>query len=139
MPMLVAVDSSAVVKLVLAEEGSELARLAWEHADAIQATRLARVEAAAAVAAARRARRIARAGEARAHSELESAWQGVVAIELDEALEVEAAALARAHLISGADAVHLAAAVETGAVLLTWDRRLAAAATAEGLTVIPQG
>lgn len=137
--MLVAADSSAIVKLVLVEEGSQLARLVWEDADAVQATRLARVEAAAAVAAARRARRIRRTGEARAHAELESAWQSVVAIELDEVLEAQAAALARTHTISGADAVHLAAALDTGATLLTWDRRLAAAASAEGLAVLPQG
>lgn len=137
--MLVAADSSAIVKLVLAEEGSQLARLAWEEADAVQATRLVRVEAAAAVAAARRAGRIRRTGEGRAHAGLESAWQDVVTIELNEALEGQAALLARTHPISGADAVHLAAALATGATLLTWDQRLAAAASAEGLAVIPQG
>ncbi len=137
MPMLVAADSSAIVKLVLSEEGSALAQLVWEEADAVQATRLARVEAAAAVAAARRARRLRGAGEARAHDELDSVWQEVVARELNEPLERQAVALARIHAISGADAVHLAAAVETGATLLTWDRRLAAAARAEGLVVVP--
>lgn len=139
MLMLVAADSSAIVKLVLVEEGSQLARLIWEDADAVQATRLARVEAASAVAAARRARRIRRVGEARAHAELDAAWQAVVAIELDDVLEARAMALAKTHTISGTDAVHLAAAVETGAILLTWDRRLAAAAGAEGLAVLPQG
>ncbi len=139
MPILVAADSSAIVKLVLREEGSELAQLVWREADAVQATRLARIEAAAAVAAARRGRRIRPAGEALAHAALTLVWRAVAPIELDEALEARAALLARAHVLSGADAVHLAAAVETGAVLLTWDRRLAAAATAEGLAVIPQG
>jgi uncharacterized protein len=124
---------------VLVEEGSEFARLVWEEADAVQATRLAHVEAIAAVAASRRARRLRRAGEARAYAELEAVWQEVVARELNERLEDQAAELVREHAISGADAVHLAAAVETGAALLTWDRRLAAAATAEGLAVLPQG
>lgn len=59
--------------------------------------------------------------------------------ELDPELESDAVALARAHPISGADAVHVAAAIELGAVLLTWDQRQAAAARAEGLVVIPQG
>ena len=72
--MLVAADSSAIVKLVLAEEGSGIAQLVWEEAETIVATRLARVEAAAAVTAARRDRRIRPAGEARAHAELESLW-----------------------------------------------------------------
>jgi len=139
MRMLVAADSSAIVKLFLDEEGSDLARLVWEEADTVLATRLARVEAAAAVAAARRAGRIRHAGEARAHEELESAWATVGIHELDHKLENDALELARAHPISGADAVHLAAAVDTGATLLTWDRRLASAANAQGLAVLPQG
>lgn len=139
MRMLVAADSSAIVKLVLAEEGSEVAQLVWAEAETIVATRLARVESAAAVTAARRDRRIRRAGETRAHAELESLWLGVVVLELTDLLEREAVGLARSHTLSGSDAVHLAAAVESRAVLLTWDRRLAAAATAEGLAVIPQG
>jgi uncharacterized protein len=139
MPMLVAADSSAIVKLVLDEDGSEFARFVWAEADTILATRLARVEASAAVAAARRARRIRHADEVRAHDELESAWQAVGVHEFDHRLESDALGLARSHVISGADAVHLAAALDTGATLLTWDRRLAAAATAEGLAVLPQG
>ncbi len=111
----------------------------WLEADAVQATRLARVEASAAVAGARRARRIRPSGEQRAQAELESIWRAVVPLELDEPLETRAAALACEHAISGADAVHLAAAVETGATLLTWDLRLAAAASSEGLSVLPQG
>jgi len=118
MPMLVAADSSAIVKLVLVEEGSQLARLVWEDADAVQATRLARVEAAAAVAAARRARRIRRTGE-------------LSMLPVFGFLRVAAYELT--------DAIHLAAALDTGATLLTWDRRLAAAATTEGLAVLPQG
>jgi hypothetical protein len=139
MPMLVAVDSSALVKLVLIEEGSELARLVWQEADRVVATRLARIESASAVAAARRDRRIRSAGEARAHAELESLWRDVDVRELTPRVERDAADLARSHPISGADAVHLAAAIEMGAVLLTWDRRQAEAATSEGLAVIPQG
>jgi uncharacterized protein len=137
MRMLVAADSSAIVKLVLSEDGSELARLVWEEADGVVATRLARVESAAALSSARRNRRINRMSEARAHAELEEQWGGVVVLELTESLEQKAVALARSHPISGADAVHLAAALETGAVFLTWDQRQAAAGTAEGLTVLP--
>jgi len=134
---LVAADSSAIVKLVLAEEGSELARLVWDEADIVVASRLARIESAAAVAVARRDRRIRPAGEARAHAELESLWLEVDIQELTPRIERGAAMLARSHPISGADAVHVAVAVETGAVLLTWDQRQAVAASAEGLAVIP--
>ena len=139
MRTLVAADSSAIVKLLLEEEGSDLARLVWQEADRVVATRLARIESATAVAAARRDRRIRPAAEARAHTQLESLWLEIDIQELDSELESDALALARAHPISGADAVHLAAAIETGAALLTWDQRQAVAARAEGLTVIPQG
>lgn len=137
--MLVAVDSSAIVKLLLVEEGSELARLVWEEAETVIATRLARVESAAAVTAARRDRRVRRAGEARAHAELESLWVEVAVRELTHRLELVATRLARRHTISGADAIHLAAAADASAALLTWDRRLGGAATAEGLAVLPHG
>lgn len=137
--MLVAADSSAIVKLVLDEDGSDLARLVWDEADTVLAIRLARIEAAAAVASARRARRIRSADEGRAYGMLESAWATVAIHELDPELESDAVALARVHPISGADAVHVAAAIAAGAVLLTWDQRQAAAAIAEGLIVIPQG
>ena len=89
------------------------------------------------MAAARRDRRIRPAGEARARAELESLWLEVDVRELDPEIEREAAGLVRAHPISGADAVHVAVATETGAVLLTWDLRQAIAAIAEGVTVIP--
>ncbi len=139
MPTLVAVDSSALVKLLLVEDGSELARLVWQRADAVIATRLARVESAAALTAARRAGRLRRAGETRAHAELESLWVEVAVRELTHRLELVATRLARLHTISGADAIHLAAATDARGVLLTWDRRLGGAATMEGLAVLPQG
>ena len=137
--MLVAADSSALVKLVLTEEGSELARTVWEDAETVVVTRLARVEAASALASARRDRRIRRLGESRARQTLDTIWLEVAIRELTPELEREAAELARSYPISGADAIHLAAAVGTRAVLLTWDRRLAVAAVAEGLAVVPPG
>ena len=50
-----------------------------------------------------------------------------------------AADLVQAHPLSGADAVHLASALTLGptALMVTWDRRLALAALAEGLAVVP--
>lgn len=137
--MLVAVDSSALVKLVLVEDGSDLARLVWQEADRIIATRLARIESASAVAAARRDHRIRRAGESRAHAELESLWLDIDVHELTPRVEQDATQLARSHAISGADAAHVAVAIELGVPLVTWDRRQAEAATSEGLHVIPQG
>ena len=105
------------MKLVLEEDGSDLARLVWDEASIVVASRLARIESASAVAAARRDRRIRPAGEARAHAELESLWLEIDIQELDPQLEREAAGLVRVHPISGADAVHVATAIETGAVL----------------------
>lgn len=70
--------------------------------------------------------------------ELESQWDNVVSVAVDERL---AASLARRYPLSGADAVHLAAALtlvqsDLPVTLCSYDRRLNAAAIAEGLTVV---
>jgi predicted nucleic acid-binding protein len=51
----------------------------------------------------------------------------------------EAGRLAVDHPLSGADAVHLASALQLtdDVIVATWDHRLHAAAVASGLTVVP--
>jgi len=74
----------------------------------------------------------------RALAELESQWGNVVSVAVDDKL---AGSLARRHPLSGADAVHLAAALtlvqaDLPVALCSYDHRLNAAATLEGLTVL---
>lgn len=68
-------------------------------------------------------------------------WPALGVIELDQRLAEEAATLALAHELRSLDALHLAAAQvlpRDDLLLTTWDRRLHAAAIAEGLRVTPE-
>ena len=134
-------DSSALVKLLVEEAGTDLAAALWDGSSSIVASQLVVPEVAAALATARRTGRLdgRRAGIAR------SQWgQFRAALDLvDVTPEVAdgAAQLAGAHPLSGADAVHLATALllrEVDLLVATWDQRLATAAVAEGLAVVPQ-
>lgn len=133
-------DSSAFVKLLVDEDGSEVATRMWDDATAAVASRLAYPEVRAALAAARRAARLGAAAERRARSELDDYWAEVDVVELTGAVASAAAELTAEHVLGGADAVHLASALtlaDTGPVVVAWDARLRAAALDAGLRVAP--
>lgn len=128
------------MKLVVAEDGSDLADQLWAAADLKLASHLVYPEARAALAAASRAGRIDRRGLRRAVSDLDAATSSMSLIGVDEALAREAGRLAEEHALRGYDAVHLATAL-SGAdpelVVVTWDRDLAAAVLRCGSPVAP--
>jgi uncharacterized protein len=133
-------DSSALVKLVLEEAGSDDVALLWDGADAVLTSRVAYPEARAALAAARRAGRMSQGQHTRAVALWDGYWRSARVIELDDALALEAGSLAEEHALSGFDAVHLASALLVrgdGAILATYDARLHRAAVAEGFAVLP--
>lgn len=133
-------DSSAFVKLLVEEEGSERAEQVWNDAEAVVASRLALPEVSAALAAARQAARLDEAAEHRARRVFAEYWEATRVMELSVDIATEAAALPRRLAVGGADAVHLATALTLAAldpVVVTWDRRLGAAALASGLAVVP--
>ncbi len=133
-------DSSAFLKLLVDESGSDEAERIWDEADVATASRLAVPEVSAALAAARRAGRLDASTERRARRFWAELSAMVDMLELTEDIATNAAGLVRRHLLSGADSVHLATAmtvVEAEPILLTWDRRLAVAASEEGLVVVP--
>lgn len=131
-------DSSALVKLLVDEEGSDLAATLWDGADAVVASRLAHPEVRAALAAAHRNHRISDIDHAELIERWGAMWDGVRAVELTAAVEGRAAQLASEHALSGADAVHLASALTVPSVLIAvWDRRLHAGAVEVGLSVAP--
>jgi predicted nucleic acid-binding protein len=136
---IVYLDSSALVKLVLPEPGSDLIDEIWDRAETVTSARLALPEVCAALAAAHRAARLAPNAWVAALREWESFWPNVRPVELTASVCVEASRLAAVHSLSGADAVHLASALQLGpdAVMVTWDRRLHAAASAEHLAMVP--
>lgn len=134
-------DSSAFVKLVIDEVGSDLAAALWDGCDAAVSSRLAYPEVCAALAAARRARRLDADGHARAAALWDDYWAGVRAIGLTAPVAAAAGRLAHVHGLRGADAVHLASAGVLGAadtVFAVWDRRLHAGAAEVGMRLAPR-
>ena len=137
---LVYFDSSALVKLVVEETGSELAAELWDGCDAAVASRLAYPEVRAALAAARRSHKLSGPELDAAESTSDGYWAAVRPVELTDAVQEHAGRLARVHALRGADAVHLASALaigDPGLVVAVWDRRLHAGTLAAGLRVAP--
>lgn len=133
-------DSSAFVKLVVDEEGSDLAAVLWDGCDAAVSSRLAYPEVRAALAAAGRAHRLDVADQAQAEAAWEDYWAVTRVVELTESVAARAGDLASTHALRGSGAVHLASllAVSVHATLFAvWDRRLRAGAVAAGVKLAP--
>jgi uncharacterized protein len=133
-------DSSAFVKLVVEEDGSDLAAALWDGCDAAVSSRLAYPEVCAALAAARRARRLDPAEARRAEVSWEDYWAATRTVELTEQITAHAGRLAGEHALRGADAVHLASLLVVGAgetLFAVWDQRLRAGAQAAGVRLAP--
>lgn len=134
--MITYVDTSTLLKLLIEEPGSAQAALIWDSADVVAAARVAHVEARAALAAANRARRMSSAQMQRSKIELTGLWQQFTIVEITEGLVGAAGDLAEDEGLRGYDAIHLAAALQIGADLLTSaDTDLCAAAARRGLHV----
>jgi len=137
---LVYFDASALVKLVVEEEGSDVAATLWDGCDAALSSRMAYPEVCAALAATNRDHDLADDGYATAVRDWEEYWAAVRPVELTRDVERRAGELAVRRALRGADAVHLASAIAVDVVDLVvavWDRRLHAAAAAERLAVAP--
>jgi hypothetical protein len=130
------VDTSTLLKLLIEEPGSARAGVIWDGAEVVVAARLVHVEARAALAAAGRARRLSPAQLRRTKIEFVRLWQQVTIVEITGDLVDAAGDLAEQEGLRGYDAIHLAAALEIGADLLTSaDSDLCAAAGRRGLHV----
>ncbi|HEY0168913.1 MAG TPA: type II toxin-antitoxin system VapC family toxin [Jatrophihabitans sp.] len=133
-------DSSAFVKLIIDEAGSDLAAGLWDACDVAVSSRLAYPEVRAALAAAGRAERLDRGEQSQAESLWEDFWAATRPVELTRAIAADAGALAARHSLTGADAVHLASLLAvglTGTVFAVWDRRLRTGAQAAGVQLAP--
>jgi predicted nucleic acid-binding protein len=130
-------DTSAFLKLLVAEPGSQTAAQAWTGADAVTSCRLLYPEARAGLAAAMRARRVPKSRCPALKTQLEELWGDVVAIEVTRVLATVAGDVADHQGLRGYDAVHLAAALRSQAdVVVTGDADLLRAAPGCGLTII---
>jgi uncharacterized protein len=129
------------VKLLVGEAASDQV-LAWvNEAIAIACSPLGYPEMVSAFSRRLREGSLAPHLYARVLEELQRQWDDVVSVAVDERL---AGSLAKRYPLSGADAVHLAAALtlaqaELPVALCSYDRRLNDAAASEGLTVLGPG
>jgi predicted nucleic acid-binding protein len=137
---LVYFDSSAFVKLLVEEDGSDAAAQLWDGCDAALSSRLAYPEVRAALAAAGRNHDLGKDDLADAEGAWEVYWAAIRPVELTRAVERRAGELAGMYSLHGAAAVHLASALAIGdgdLVVAAWDRRLHAGARAAQLAVAP--
>jgi uncharacterized protein len=135
-------DTSALLKLVIAEDGADQARSLWQQAGEIVVSRLAWPEAVAALAAAHRGRRVSGEGYRTATHALRSCFERCTMVSIADPLADRAADLAAGYDLRAADAIHLATALavtEADSVFVTWDKRLRLAAAQAGLVSAPAG
>lgn len=139
---LVYFDSSALVKLVVEEAGSQLAAELWDACDGALSSRLAYPEVRAALAASGRNHELRADELLEAERAWEEFWAATRKVELTAEVEQQAGHLARTHALRGADAVHLASALaidDDDLVVAVWDRRLHGGVLASGMRVAPAG
>lgn len=138
--MIVYFDSSALVKLLVEEDGTDLVAQLWDGCDAALSSRLAYPEVRATLAAARRNHTLDARGLAAALQLWEEFWSATRPVELRPDVERHAGELAQRHSLRGTDAVHLASALTVPTselIVAVWDRRLHIGAQAEGLATAP--
>jgi uncharacterized protein len=136
--LIVYLETSALVKLFLIEEGADEVAAVWNAADARVTSIISYPEARAALARASRERRFRGGAYVEARAQLERRFDQVDLVELLPAVARRAGDLAERHELRGFDAVHVASALATDAgdvVIASWDERVRRAAQAEGLSL----
>jgi predicted nucleic acid-binding protein len=135
-------DTSALLKLVIAEEGADQALLLWQEASEVVVSRLAWPEAVAALAAAHPGRRVSDEGYRAAAKALRRCFERCTLVSMADSLVDQAADLAAGYDLRAVDAIHLATALavlEPDSLFVTWDRRLRVAGVQAGLASAPAG
>ena len=125
-----------MIKLILVEDGSDLAAELWGSGYPAVSSVLSYPEGCAALAAARRQRRLGEDQHPEAMVAYEQLQAQLITVGVDSQLANRAGRLAEDFGLRGYDAVHLATALALGdeeVVVVTWDRDLARAAEQAGL------
>ena len=128
-------DTTALVRLYLAEDGSDEAMTLFDAAEVAIVNALAFVEVRAALAAAVRAGRLQADALATAREDLQTLRETFAVVDPGGVLEAAADAAER-YALRAWDAVHLASALAVAAsdlVFVSWDAELSAAAARAGL------
>ncbi|MHB8263378.1 MAG: type II toxin-antitoxin system VapC family toxin [Acidimicrobiales bacterium] len=131
-------DTSAVIPLLIEEEGSERAALIWNEAYRVASVRLVYAEGRAALAMAHRIGQLNRPALQMATRGLERLYRQMDIVEISDAVVRQAGDLAEVHSLRGYDAVHIAAVATLGdeeVALVAGDEALCRAATALGIPV----
>ena len=134
-------DTSALVKLYVREQGSASVRRLVHAEDLVATSRVAYAEARAAFARRAREAQLGPQALTRVVRTLDHDFDSFAVVEVTRELVQRAGALSQTRALRGFDAIHLASALELGALLgalpqfAAYDRRLLAAARAEGLPI----
>ncbi len=134
--MILYLDTSALIKLLVEEEDSDLVATLWDDSDAVATALLTYTEGRAALAAAGRQGRLCESDYAPAKHMMGRLFDQMFLLDFSRTTAWSAGELAERHALRGYDAVHLASAIalaEDELVLATWDRGLAQAAREAGL------
>lgn len=141
--MILFFDTSAFVKLLVQETGSDDVLAAARDAAALAAARLLEIESRSFIGRGLAARLIDRRTARRLRDDLAAWLQGFAVVELDDAVAMSAGDVAERHALRGVDAIHLASAVRLATVspmplvVATYDSELRAAAAREHLGLFP--
>lgn len=139
--MILYLDTSALVKLYIAEPGSDAVQAKVEAAPVISVARVAYVEARAGIARKYRAGELSLEEYKQIVEDVDEDWERYFIVEVSESVAKLGGELTDRHPLRGFDALHLASALflknrtHVGISFLCFDEQLKSAAEAEGLTV----
>jgi len=142
--MICYLDTRALVKLYVHEQGSETVCKLVEAASVVATSKVAYPEARAALARGLREDLLAKKDYRLVVAALQHDWTRYLALEVSDSLVWLAGELAEKHRLRGFDAIHLAAAltlktqVKSRVVVACWDVRLWEALSAVELEVVPE-
>jgi predicted nucleic acid-binding protein len=133
-------DTSALVKLYIAEDDRESTLMAVQASDVVIISVVGYAEARAALARRHREGRINEEEHRLAVVDLTQDWQTFLQFDVSGSIAIHAGELADRHALRGFDAIHLATALRAGEIaggltFLAFDARLNAAAQGAGLPV----
>ncbi|MHB1129810.1 MAG: type II toxin-antitoxin system VapC family toxin [Ilumatobacteraceae bacterium] len=133
-------DTSAFIKLIIDEIGTDEVESYWDDGGDVSSCQLLVVESTAALVRAHQVDRISFATYNSSISLLDDLYRRMEIVSIDENLLAEACAVTKLEKLRAYDAVHLAAALKIGAtVFASADVDLCHAANRQGLTVFNPG
>jgi predicted nucleic acid-binding protein len=141
-PLRLYLDTIALLKIYVAEQGSDLIKAHVADASLIASSSIAYVEARSALARRRAAGDIPSRVYRRLVGDFDADWDRYVRIEVSETLVRRAAGLAARHRLRAYDSIHLASALllrerpGDDMIFASWDKELDGAAAREGLRLL---